>query len=143
MRKIIESPVEAEKLVTHLITELDLESKFKVGLAGSYVRDEHKASSKIDLVLKARNQEGLVLVGKWVMIDQITEFMVSNYHNKYNIIWLDLLEKDTEKTLEYMRDNGMELNPECVYTNIVEEVKWMTEPDIEPETEEDEEEGAY
>lgn len=143
MLKFLQDQSEVLDMLTEL-HENSLFSDFRIGVAGSYAVGNNKAGSSIDLVLKLKDGCDKDKIGSLSIIDSIHSVIKDDYSNKLQVIWLDLLEKDEEKLLEFMRTQGIELNPESAYTNIVEHVSWVDEEDEEEqskdvEIEEDEE----
>ena len=136
MLKFLETRDEVVDLL-HYLSDNTLLSSFKLGVAGSYAAGDNKKSSPIDIVLKLRDGENKDLVGSFEVAYQVHRLMDSVYSNKIHIIWLDLLEKDEESLLNFVRIQGVEVNPESAYTNIVEKVYWI---DKEDDDEEDEDE---
>lgn len=118
-------------------------SDFRIGVAGSYAMGTNKKGSSIDLVLKLKDGCDESKIGSLSVIESIHSALKSDYSNKLQVIWLDLLEKDEEKLLNFLRTEGIELNPESAYTNIVDKVVWVdeenSEEDKEVNVEEDEE----
>lgn len=128
MLKFVENRDEAMDIVSALASQPEVEA-FRVGLAGSYAVNTNKKASSIDIVLKLKDGKDSELIGDFNISEAIFRFIEAAYSNKINLIWLDLLEVDETALLDYMAKAGMEKNPESVYTNIVEEVKWVDEMD--------------
>lgn len=125
------------------LSEEKLLKDFKIGVAGSYARAENKKNSAIDIVLKLKDNGDKSLIGSFAIIAYIHRYMENVYSNKVCIYWLDLLEKDEVKLLDYMKNNGYEANPESVYTNLIEDVKWVYDEDSdEPEVDENSDEDS-
>lgn len=123
MLKFLENKDEVLDLIQALSEAPEL-SSYKIGVSGSYAQGLNKKASSIDIVLKLRDGEKESLIGDSNINMFIHNFMQDVYSNKISIIWLDLLEKDEENLLEYMRENGLEVNPESAYTNIIEYIAW-------------------
>lgn len=138
MLKFLETRDEVVDLL-HYLSDNTLLSSFKLGVAGSYAAGDNKKSSPIDIVLKLRDGENKDLVGSFEVAYQVHRLMDSVYSNKIHIIWLDLLEKDEESLLNFVRIQGVEVNPESAYTNIVEGVYWI-DTDTDEDGDEDEDE---
>lgn len=132
MLKFLENRDEVVDLL-HYLSENTLLSSFKLGVAGSYAEGLNKKSSPIDIVLKLREGEDKSLIGNLDVSYQIHRLMHNVYSNKVQIIWLDLLEKDEEGLLNFVRTHGVEANPESAYTNIVEAVHWVEDGDEDSE----------
>lgn len=121
--KFLENRDEVLDLV-HDLAECDVLKPFRVGVAGSYVNATNKKGSSIDIVLKLNEGEKRSLIGSFETISFIKHQLQDVYSNKINVLWLDLLEEDETKLLDFVRTSGIEANPESAYTNIVEMVKW-------------------
>ena len=126
MLKFLENRDEVVDLV-HSLSEQPEVSSFKLGVTGSYVTGQNKKNSSIDIVLKLRDGEDKDLIGSLNIAFAIHRYMEASYSNKIKIIWLDLLEKDEESLLNYVAEDGIEVNPESAYTNIVADVRWVDE----------------
>lgn len=136
MLKFLENRDEVVDLL-HYLSENTVLSSFKLGVAGSYAEGLNKKSSPIDIVLKLRENEDSSLIGNLDVSYQIHRLMHNVYSNKIQIIWLDLLEKDEEALLNFVRTHGVEVNPESAYTNIVEAVYWIDKEDGDTDESED------
>lgn len=123
MLKIIENKEEAMDLIQQLSEHEELEN-FDIGLGGSFVVDLNKKNSPIDIILRVKDKVDMKLVGAVEYVDFIQRYMSNIYSNKFQVVWLDLLERDEISLIEFMKDMGLEANPESAYTNIVENVKW-------------------
>lgn len=130
MLKFLQNSDEVVELLHSLAICPELES-FKVGFAGSYANGVNKKASAIDIVLKLKEDNDKSKIGSLDLNYFISQFMESAYSNKYRILWLDLLEDDEIKVVDFMRSIGVEANPESVYTNIVGEVQWIDAVDTE------------
>lgn len=126
MLKFLQNSDEVVELLHSLSACPELES-FRVGFAGSFANGVNKKASPIDIVLKLKDDGNESEVGSLDINYFIASFMESAYSNKYHILWLDLLEKDELDIIDFMRNEGVEANPESVYTNIVAEVHWIDE----------------
>lgn len=140
MLKILESKQEAIELVENLAKQ-DFLQEFHVGATGSFMENTMKKSSSVDIVLKLREDGDKDLIGSISLLKSIHNYLSTYYHHKFNVLWLDLLVKDDEHLVEYVMAEGMEPNPESVYTNVVDSLKWegASEEDEEEEDNTDEE----
>lgn len=121
--KFLENRDEVLDLIRDL-AECDVLKPFKVGVAGSYVNGTNKKGSSIDIVLKLNEGEKRSLIGAFEITSFIKDQLQNVYSNKINVLWLDLLEDDETKLIDFVRTTGIETNPESAYTNIVEDVIW-------------------
>lgn len=139
MLKFLENRDEVLDLIRDL-AECDVLKPFKVGVAGSYVNATNKKGSSIDIVLKLNEGEKRSLIGAFEITSFIKDQLQNVYSNKINVLWLDLLEDDETKLIDFVRTTGIEANPESAYTNIVEDVIWADseDEDLEDEDLEDE-----
>lgn len=123
MLKVLENGDEALERLTELAAQPEL-SGFMVGLAGSFASNTNKKNSKVDVVLKARNSEHKLNVGSFDIIEFIERYTFSRYHNKFNVIWLDLLEDRDAELINLANEEGVTANKMSAYVNIAEGVKW-------------------
>ena len=128
MLKFLENRDEVLDLIRDL-AECDVLKPFKVGVAGSYVNATNKKGSSIDIVLKLNEGEKRSLIGAFEITSFIKDQLQNVYSNKINVLWLDLLEDDETKLIDFVRTTGIEANPESGYTNIVEDVIWADSED--------------
>lgn len=128
MLKFLENRDEVLDLIRDL-AECDVLKPFKVGVAGSYVNATNKKGSSIDIVLKLNEGEKRSLIGAFEITSFIKDQLQNVYSNKINVLWLDLLEDDETKLIDFVRTTGIEANPESAYTNIVEDVIWADSED--------------
>lgn len=126
--KFLENRDEVLDLIRDL-AECDVLKPFKVGVAGSYVNATNKKGSSIDIVLKLNEGEKRSLIGAFEITSFIKDQLQNVYSNKINVLWLDLLEDDETKLIDFVRTTGIEANPESAYTNIVEDVIWADSED--------------
>lgn len=126
--KFLENRDEVLDLIRDL-AECDVLKPFKVGVAGSYVNATNKKGSSIDIVLKLNEGEKRSLIGAFEITSFIKDQLQNVYSNKINVLWLDLLEDDETKLIDFVRTTGIEVNPESAYTNIVEDVIWADSED--------------
>lgn len=142
MLKIVENGQEAVEIIANL-AEQSFMKDFQVGLTGSFVKGTHKKASSIDIVLKLKSEGEKHLVGNMALTNKILNFLGGYYHHKFNIMWLDLLAKDEEDIVSFIQEEGVEANPESVYTNVVEDLQWVLDEDEEDNDEDEdlEEEG--
>ena len=134
MLKFLENRDEVLDLIRDL-AECDVLKPFKVGVAGSYVNATNKKGSSIDIVLKLNEGEKRSLIGAFEITSFIKNQLQNVYSNKINVLWLDLLEDDETKLIDFVRTTGIEANPESAYTNIVEAVIWADSEDEDLEDE--------
>ena len=132
--KFLENRDEVLDLIRDL-AECDVLKPFKVGVAGSYVNATNKKGSSIDIVLKLNEGEKRSLIGAFEITSFIKDQLQNVYSNKINVLWLDLLEDDETKLIDFVRTTGIEANPESAYTNIVEDVIWADSEDEDSEDE--------
>ena len=132
--KFLENRDEVLDLIRDL-AECDVLKPFKVGVAGSYVNATNKKGSSIDIVLKLNEGEKRSLIGAFEITSFIKNQLQNVYSNKINVLWLDLLEDDETKLIDFVRTTGIEANPESAYTNIVEDVIWADSEDEDSEDE--------
>ena len=136
MLKFLENRDEVLDLIRDL-AECDVLKPFKVGVAGSYVNATNKKGSSIDIVLKLNEGEKRSLIGAFEITSFIKDQLQNVYSNKINVLWLDLLEDDETKLIDFVRTTGIEANPESAYTNIVEDVIWADSEDEDLEDDSD------
>ena len=136
MLKFLENRDEVLDLIRDL-AECDVLKPFKVGVAGSYVNATNKKGSPIDIVLKLNEGEKRSLIGAFEITSFIKNQLQNVYSNKINVLWLDLLEDDETKLIDFVRTTGIEANPESAYTNIVEDVIWADSEDEDLEDDSD------
>ena len=136
MLKFLENRDEVLDLIRDL-AECDVLKPFKVGVAGSYVNATNKKGSSIDIVLKLNEGEKRSLIGAFEITSFIKNQLQNVYSNKINVLWLDLLEDDETKLIDFVRTTGIEANPESAYTNIVEDVIWADSEDEDLEDDSD------
>lgn len=134
--KFLENRDEVLDLIRDL-AECDVLKPFKVGVAGSYVNATNKKGSSIDIVLKLNEGEKRSLIGAFEITSFIKDQLQNVYSNKINVLWLDLLEDDETKLIDFVRTTGIEANPESAYTNIVEDVIWADSEDEDLEDDSD------
>lgn len=136
MLKFLENRDEVLDLIRDL-AECDVLKPFKVGVAGSYVNATNKKGSSIDIVLKLNEGEKRSLIGAFEITSFIKDQLQNVYSNKINVLWLDLLEDDETKLIDFVRTTSIEANPESAYTNIVEDVIWADSEDEDLEDDSD------
>ena len=124
MLKFLQTSDEVVDLLQSLSSCPEL-SSFRVGFAGSYSTGTNKKASAIDIVLKLKENGDKNEIGSIYINSFIGQFMESAYSNKYHILWLDMLEKNEVAVHDFMAAEGLEANPESVYTNVVSEVRWV------------------
>lgn len=133
MLKFLQNKEEVLDMIHELSTCSEL-SDFKIGATGSFMTNENKKTSPVDIVLKLNDSDededsdfgtaDKSKIGSIEIIDFIQRYISEQYSNKINIIWFDLIEEDETSLLNYVKSHGIEANPESVYTNIVEHLYW-------------------
>lgn len=141
MLKIVETKQEAIELVVHLAKQ-DFLQDFRVGATGAFMENTMKKSSSVDIVLKLKEDGDEDLIGSISLLRSIKNYLGTYYHNKFNILWLDLLSKEEESLIEFVQSEGLEANPESVYTNVVDSLKWGSEDEDEDFEDSDDEEDT-
>lgn len=126
MLKILESKQEALELLGLLVKQ-DFLQDFRVGATGTFMENSMKKSSSVDIVLKLKEDGDKDLIGSISLLRSIHSFLGTHYHHKFNIMWLDLLEKDENSLVKYINSEGMEVNPESVYINVVDSLQWESD----------------
>lgn len=140
MLKILESKQEAFELIG-LLAKQDFLQDFRIGATGSFMENTMKKSSSVDIVLKLKEDGDKDLIGSISLLRSINSFLGTHYHHKFNILWLDLLEKDENALLTYINSEGIAANPESVYMNVVDSLQW--DSDSIKDEEDDEEDDEF
>lgn len=101
--------------IIHEIKKIDILSKYKYGLAGSFARGEATRDSDIDIVV---NADGLSID----IINKIKGFFCDV---ETDILCFGLLKKEDEELDEFLSNMGLPINDESVYKTIRNEVIWI------------------
>lgn len=122
MLKVVQTKDEAIELSRQLAEAPGLED-FRVGVTGAFMDGSNKRNTPIEIVLKLKT-DSTKSVGTFEVLELIQFFMVTHYYNKYEVHWLDLLAQDEEDMIRFVEQEGIEHNPNSIYTNIVELAQW-------------------
>lgn len=101
--------------IVHEIKKIDILSKYKYGLAGSFARGDATKDSDIDIVV---NSDGLSI--------DILNIIKGFFHDvEADILCLGLLKKEDEELDKFLTNMGLPINDESIYKTVRNEVIWI------------------
>lgn len=86
----------------------------RLGIAGSYVNGNEKASSDIDVVID----------GDSMRVD-IMEYIKGLFDITVDILWVDLMKKEDDELDRFAVQNGLPVNQYSAYKTVMQEVRWI------------------
>ena len=106
-------------VLSELISFNELNS-VRIGLFGSYSRNEQKEDSDIDIVYSVDKS-----LNSFNEIQFFIEKCLEKYTNDFDIIWLELLEEDDKKMDSYFEKEGLGVNENSPYKELLKDVIWV------------------
>lgn len=125
MLRVAQTTEEALEVARKLASHKEL-SDFEIGVTGTFIEGTNKKNSPIEIVLKLKT-DNKDLIGSPEIMTIINFIMTVHYYNKYEIHWLDLIEKNEEKLMEYAQENNLSYDHTSIYGRIVELTQWVGE----------------
>lgn len=107
-------------MLRKLSTYKELEN-VRIGLFGSYSRNEQKLDSDIDIVYSLEKSEDNSLN----QIQFFIEDFVVQYENKFDVVWLELLKEEDEKLDKLAIELGVGINDVSPYKELLKDVIWI------------------
>ncbi len=89
-------------------------SFYKIGLAGSYARNEQNDGSDIDVVISTGN----------LTLSQMEKIKSEFPDLNVDVLQLDLLEEEDRELDGFLIEMGLPANDHSVYKNVLQEVMW-------------------
>ncbi len=115
-RKQVSEQLSKDKIVEIIKSNSNNEllNGLKIGLAGSYSRDEQSKNSDIDIVIDGDSTRV-----------QAGEFIQSLFEKETDILWLELLKEEDKELDKICIEACGEPNKESVYKTIIKDVRWI------------------
>lgn len=92
----------------------EIGSEFRLGIAGSYARNEETENSDLDIVIDGDS-----------MRQDIAEYIKHQFQTNVDILWVDLLKKEDEDLDSFCLVNNYPVNDDSVYKTVMREVIWI------------------
>lgn len=93
----------------------------RIGIVGSYSRDEQTDESDFDIVYSLQDKEKNMLNE----IDFFIEGKLSSFDNEFDVLWVELLKEDDDKMDEYLVSIGAGTNEYSPFKEMMKDVIWV------------------